>query len=150
MDAIIGALMTGGYWGLLVAAFLAGSIIPFPSEAAFVGLQAIGLDPWKLVVFGTIGNVLGGMFNYGLGRMGKVEWIERILRIKRESLDKAMRFMEGRGAWMGLFAVLPFLGGPITVAMGLMRANVAISVLSMTIGKSVRYILLMYGVGQLM
>ena len=138
-------LVDWGYWGMLVAAFLAGSFFPFSSEAVMVGLQAAGLDPLSLVIYGTIGNVLGSLFNYGVGRMGKLEWIERYLHVKRESLDKAQRFVGGRGAWMGFFAFLPILGSAITILLGLMKANFAITLFSVSVGKFLRYMLLVYG-----
>ncbi len=145
MDAFIQFLIDFGYWGMLMAAFLAGSFFPFSSEAVMVGLQAAGLDPWGLVLYGTIGNVVGGMFNYGVGRMGRLDWIEKYLHVKKESLDKAEKFMGGRGAWMGFFAFLPLLGSAITIMLGLMRANVVISITSITIGKFLRYLLLVFG-----
>ena len=138
-------LLSYGYMGMLVAAFLAASILPFSSEAVMVGLQAAGLDPIFLIVYGTIGNVLGSMFNYTIGRLGKMEWIEKYLHVKKEDLDKAHRFMAGRGAWMGLLSVIPVVGDVITVALGLMRANVVIVVISLTISKLLRYVLLVYG-----
>ena len=138
-------LLSYGYMGMLVAAFLAASILPFSSEAVMVGLQAAGLDPIFLIVYGTIGNVLGSMFNYTIGRLGKMEWIEKYLHVKKEDLDKAHRFMAGRGAWMGLLSVIPVVGDVITVALGLMRANVVIVVISVTISKVLRYVLLVYG-----
>ena len=138
-------LLSYGYMGMLVAAFLAASILPFSSEAVMVGLQAAGLDPIFLIVYGTIGNVLGSMFNYTIGRLGKMEWIEKSLHVKKEDLDKAHRFMAGRGAWMGLLSVIPVVGDVITVALGLMRANVVIVVISVTISKLLRYVLLVYG-----
>lgn len=145
MDIIINFLIDYGYFGMLVSAFLAGSFLPFSSEAVMVALQAAGLDPWGLILYGTVGNVAGGMVNYGLGRLGRMEWIERYLHVSRESLDKAERFMAGRGAWMGFFAFLPLLGSAITIALGLMRANMPISIISITIGKFLRYVLLVYG-----
>lgn len=145
MDIIVDFLINYGYLGMLLSAFLAGSFLPFSSEAVMLGLLAAGLDPPGLIVYGTIGNVAGGMFNYGVGRMGKLEWIERYLHVKRKDLDKAERFMAGHGAWMGFFAFLPILGSAITIALGLMRSNIAISLTSITIGKALRYILLVYG-----
>lgn len=145
MSWIIDFLMSWGYWGMLAAAFLAGSFFPFSSEAVMAGLQAAGLEPLPLVIYGSIGNVLGSMFNYGVGRMGKMEWIEKYLHVKKKSLDKAERFMAGRGAWMGFFAFLPLLGSAITIVLGLTRANIVISVISITIGKVLRYVLLVYG-----
>ncbi len=145
MDFIIDILINYGYWGMLLAAFLAGSFLPFSSEAVMVALQAAGLEPWGLIIYGTIGNVLGGMLNYGIGRMGKTEWIEKYLHVKKKDLDRAMRFMAGHGAWMGFFAFLPILGSAITIALGLMRSNIPISFISITVGKFLRYLLLVYG-----
>ena len=145
MEAILTFLVSYGYMGMLIAAFQAASILPFSSEAVMVGLQAAGLDPVALIAYGTIGNVLGSMFNYTIGRLGKMEWIEKYLHVKKEDLDKAHKFMAGKGAWMGLLSVIPVIGDVITVALGLMRANVVIVVISVTISKLARYMLLVYG-----
>jgi membrane protein YqaA with SNARE-associated domain len=145
MDALISFLSAYGYWGMLAAAFLAGSFFPFSSEAVMVALLATGLDGWKLIVYGSIGNILGSMFNYGVGRMGRLDWIEKYLHVKKKDLDKAQRFMAGHGAWMGFFAFLPIIGSAITILLGLMRANIPISVVSIAIGKILRYLLLVYG-----
>ncbi len=147
MDLVIGFLTQYGYWGMLVAAFLAGSFFPFSSEAVMVALMATGLDPWLLMIYGTVGNVLGSVLNYGVGRMGRLEWIETYLHVKKADLDKAHRFLAGRGAWMGFFAFLPVLGSAITIALGLMRSNVVITLTAITIGKLFRYIILIYGAG---
>ena len=145
MDFLVDILTNYGYWGMLISAVLAGSFIPFSSEAVMLGLLATGLDGGQLVVYGSIGNVLGSMFNYGVGRMGRLDWIEKYLHVSKKDLDKAQRFMAGRGAWMGFFAFLPILGSAITILLGLMRANVPISILSITIGKILRYVVLIYG-----
>ena len=145
MDALIDLLVSYGYWGMFLTAFVAGSFFPFSSEAVMAGLLAAGLDPWALIIYGTTGNVLGGMFNYSVGRMGKLEWIEKYLHVKQKDLDRATRFMAGRGAWMGFFAFVPVLGSAITIVLGLMRANLPISLVSITLGKFLRYVLLVYG-----
>ena len=124
MDTILNFLVDWGYWGMLAAAFLAGSFFPFSSEAVMLALQAAGLDPVWLVVYGTIGNILGSVFNYCVGRMGNLVWIERYLHVSRESIEKAEKFMAG---------------------LGLMRANVAISLISISIGKLLRYAVLVFG-----
>lgn len=147
MEWIIDFLIGYGYLGMMLAAFLAGSFFPFSSEAVMIALMATGLDPWQLMVYGTIGNVLGSCVNYGVGRLGKLEWIEKYLHVKKKDMDKAERFMAGRGAWMGFFAFLPVLGSAITILLGLMRANVIISFISITLGKLLRYIVLIYSVG---
>ncbi len=138
-------LLDYGYWGMLIAAFLAGSFFPFSSEAVMLGLLAAGLKPEPLVIYGTIGNVLGSLFNCLVGRLGRLDWVEKYLHVKKEDLDRAQRFMAGRGAWMGFFAFLPLIGSAITICLGFMRANFLISMTSITIGKLLRYIILMYG-----
>ncbi len=145
MDALIAFLTQYGYWGMLMAAFLAGSFIPFSSEAVMVGLLGAGLDGWGLIIYGTIGNILGSIFNYTVGRMGRLDWVEKYLHVKQKDLDKAQRFMAGRGAWMGFFAFLPVLGSAITILLGFMRANIPITFFSIAIGKFLRYVILIYG-----
>lgn len=144
MGALIDILIDFGYWGMLAAAFLAGSFFPFSSEAVMTALVAVGLDPVQLTIYATIGNVAGGLFNYGVGRMGRLDWIEKYLHVSKESLDKATKFMGGHGAWMGFFAFVPILGSAITICLGLMRANLIISVISITLGKFIRYAILAY------
>ena len=147
MDAIIEFLTGYGYLGMLLASFLAGSFFPFSSEAVMVGLMATGLDPWQLAMYGTIGNVLGSMFNYCVGRLGKTEWFEKYLHVKPKDMERAERFVAGRGAWMGFFAFVPVLGSAITILLGLMRSNIVITFIAITLGKIFRYIILIYGVG---
>lgn len=147
MEWIVDFLTGYGYVGMLLASFLAGSFFPFSSEAVMVALMAAGLNPWQLMLYGTVGNVLGSFFNYSVGRMGRLEWIEKYLHVKKKDLDKAERFMAGRGAYMGFFAFLPILGSAITILLGLMRANILISFVSITLGKLLRYVILIYGAG---
>lgn len=144
MEALTEILMNYGYWGMLIAAFLAGSFFPFSSEVIMLGLLAAGLDPWTLIVYGTVGNVLGSLFNYGVGRMGKLEWIEEHLHVKKEKLERAQRFMGGHGALMGFFAFIPILGSAITIVLGYTRANLLLATASITLGKFVRYVILVY------
>ena len=147
MDTIIEFLTGYGYTGMFIASLLAGSVLPFSSEAVMVGLMAAGLDPWLLALYGTIGNVIGSMVNYWVGHMGKTEWFERYLHVKPRDMERAERFMAGRGALMGFFAFVPVIGSAITVLLGLMRANLLITFLAVTAGKMVRYVILIYGAG---
>lgn len=142
---MIDYLIQFGPMGMFLSAFLAGSFLPFSSEAVMLALLAMGVNPWALIIYGTAGNVLGSVFNYGIGRLGKEEWFEKYLHVKPEQMDKARRFVRGRGAYMGFFAFIPLLGSAITILLGLMRANMAITFTSITVGKFLRYIILIYG-----
>jgi len=135
-----------GYIGLFIASFLAATILPFGSEVVFVTLIAMGLDPWTCTIVASVGNWLGGMTNYLLGRLGKLEWIEKYLKIPKEKIDKIQHFLEGKGAFMAFFSFLPVVGDVIAVALGYMRANVYIVNFSMLGGKFARYVAIMYGV----
>lgn len=130
---------------MLISAFIAGSFLPFSSEAVMTGLVAAGLEPLPLLVYGTIGNWAGSMFNYWIGHLGKMEWIEKYLHVNQEKLDKAERFMGKRGAWMGVFAFLPIIGTAICISLGLMRANPYVTALSVLLGKIIRYVFVAYG-----
>lgn len=143
-NTITDLLIDYGYWGMFIAAFIAGSVFPFSSEAVMAGLQLAGLAPLPLFIWGTVGNVAGSMFNYWIGSVGKMEWIEKYLHVKKEKVEKTQRFMEQKGAWMGVLCFLPILGSVIAVTMGYMRANVYISFISILIGKAVRYAILVY------
>lgn len=135
-------LVDYGPIGMLIASFIAGSVFPFSSEAVMLAMLAAGVDPWELVIMASIGNVAGSMFNYGVGRLGRLDWIEKYLHVKKESLDRAQRFMGGHGAWMGFFAFLPILGSAISILLGLMRANIIITLISITLGKVMRYMII--------
>mgnify|MGYP003298144878 CR=1 FL=1 len=138
MEAFTEFMLDWGYWGLLLSAFVAGSIFPMSSEAVMLGLLALGLHPVGCVLAASVGNTLGGMTCYWIGTLGKTEWITR-LGIRQEQLDKASRFLGGRGVWMAFFSFLPTIGEAIAVVLGLMRSNRNITLVAMLLGKVARY-----------
>ena len=140
MDVLNEFLMQWGYWGMLISAFIAGSILPFSSEAVMVGLQAAGLEALPLVIYASIGNVLGAMVNYAIGMLGRMEWIHKYLHVSSEQIEKTQKLMAGKGAWVGFLAFLPVIGD-----CRLTRANIPISIISIAIGKVLRYATIAYG-----
>ena len=119
-----------GYWGLFLSAFVAGSIVPFSSEAVMVVLVRLGLDPALCLLAAATGNTAGGMTCYWIGHLGK----------------RAGRFLAGKGAWSAFFAFLPYVGEAIAILLGLMRSNVWITTLAMFAGKALRYVAVLYAV----
>ena len=101
MDAIAQFFVEWGYVGLFLSAFIAGSILPFSSEAVMVILAGMGLDPVGCLIAASLGNTLGGMTCYWIGSLGRTEWITRI-GITPRQLARARKFLAGRGALMGL------------------------------------------------
>src|SRR5574344_633444 len=124
-----------GYLGLFIASFLAATVVPFSSEVVFSALVFGGLDGWTCVFVATAGNWLGGMSCYYLGKLGKLAWIEKYLRVKKEKLDKWLSRFHKYGDWFAFFSVLPGVGDAIAVASGFFRCNVWIVAGSMLLGK---------------
>lgn len=144
LELIAEFFATWGYAGMFVAGFVAGSIIPIGSEVVLV-LLLPSMSPFWLILLAALGNTLGGMTCYWIGMLGKREWIHKYLGVSNEKLDKATRFLAGRGAAMAFFAFLPYIGEAIAVALGLMRSNQWLTLVSMFVGKVLRYVLLYLG-----
>ena len=144
IDSTIQLLIEWGLPGLFISALLAGSIIPFSSELVLVALVKLGLNPTACILAAALGNTAGGMTCYYMGRLGKISWIEKYFKVKKEKVDKMMKFLQGKGALMAFFAFLPAVGEVISIALGFMRSNVWLTTASMFAGKLIRYILLLY------
>ncbi|MCO6564755.1 MAG: DedA family protein [Apibacter sp.] len=141
---MLDGLVEYGYIGLFIASYLAATILPFSSEAVLMGIFIMGGNPWISIVIATIGNWLGGMTSYFLGRLGKIEWIEKYLKISKNKIDQATQKLNKKGAYFSFFSFLPIIGDIIPIALGYMRANMHIVSISMLVGKLFRYLLVMY------
>ena len=144
VDSITQLLIDWGLPGLFISALLAGSIVPFSSELVVVALVKLGLPPVACLLSATLGNTVGGMTCYYMGRLGKISWIEKYFKLKKEKVDKMVNFLQGKGAMMAFFTFLPAIGEVIAIALGFMRSNTWITLASMFTGKLIRYILLLY------
>lgn len=143
VDTLIQILIDWGYLGLFISALLAGSIIPFSSELVMIALVKVGLSPALCVLAATLGNMIGGMTCYYMGHLGRVDWIEKYFKVKKEKIERMQHFLKGKGALMAFFAFLPFVGEAIAIALGFMRSNVLLTTTSMFAGKLVRYIVML-------
>ncbi|WP_051520712.1 YqaA family protein [Aquamicrobium defluvii] len=129
--------------GLFAVAFIAATILPAQSEAALVGLLVLGKQsPVLLVVVATIGNVLGSVTNWVLGR-----WIEhyhnrRWFPVSEQALDRATGWYRRWGRWSLLLSWAPIGGDALTVAAGVLRERFWSFLLLVTIAKAGRYIVL--------
>lgn len=141
---MIDFLIHWGYLGLFVSSILAGSVLPFSSEVVLAALilPSVGLSPWLCLAIATVGNIIGGMTCYYLGHLGKISWIEKYLRISEVKVRKTMRYLHNKSAWMAFFAFLPIVGSVITVSLGFMRSNPYIVCASMSLGKVIRYLII--------
>ena len=139
MEQLVEILVEWGPTGMFVAAFLAGSFFPFSSEVVMLALLATGASPTSLLLWGTAGNVLGSLFNYYVGSLGREEWITRWTKVPPDKLERGKAYVRRYGAWAGLLGWVPLLGSVITVALGFLRVNVVAAISTIAVGKFVRY-----------
>lgn len=131
------------YVGLFASALVAATILPMQSEAVLAGLLAAGGRPAVLlIVVATVGNVLGSVINWYLGRV--------LLRFKDRrwfpssdvQLERAQRWYARYGRWSLLGSWLPVIGDPLTVVAGVMREPLGPFLLLVTVAKGGRYLVL--------
>jgi membrane protein YqaA with SNARE-associated domain len=127
--------------GLFVIAFVAATVFPAQSEAALVGLLVTGIhSPVLLVAVASLGNVLGAVVNWALGR-GIESFRERKwFPVCRGSLDRATAWYGKWGRWSLLLSWAPIGGDALTVAAGVLREPLCSFVILVTMAKTARYV----------
>ena len=136
----MGALFDYNLWGLFLASFLAATIVPFSSEVVLTAVLANGTDVMWAVIIASLGNWAGGMTSFALGFLGKWEWIEKYLRVKRETIEKWHNRLYNRGAIFAFLTWLPGVGDIFAIGLGVLRTNIWIVAVTMFAGKLLRYI----------
>lgn len=132
-------LLEFGYLGLFIGSFLAATVVPFSADVLLVGMLVAGGSPWIVITVATAGNFIGGLTSYGIGRIGKWEWIER-LGVKPETLAKPKAKVDKYGSWLALLSWVPFVGDVFAVALGFYRTKLLPSALFMLVGKFGRFV----------
>jgi membrane protein YqaA with SNARE-associated domain len=127
--------------GLFLAAFAAATILPMQSEAALAGLLLAGsLPPASLILVASIGNVLGSMVNWLLGR-GIERFRDRSwFPVSSAMLQSATAWYHRYGRWSLLLSWAPVIGDPLTVAAGILREPLWSFVVLVAIAKVARYL----------
>lgn len=134
-------LISLGYLGLFLAAFLSATILPMSSEGILLLMLSQGFDPILCLILATIGNTLGGLTNYWLGMLGDPKWFAR-LGIKEEKLLTFEQRVRRYGFWLAFFSWVPFIGDPLTVALGFFRVPFRKVLILLILGKFIRYFVL--------
>jgi membrane protein YqaA with SNARE-associated domain len=132
------------YLGLFLTALLAATIVPFSSEALLVAMQVSGGFPVAgLLAAASLGNTLGAVANWGLGRFC-LQWQDRSwFPVKRRELDRASAWFNRYGIWSLLLAWVPVIGDPITLAAGVLRTRFLPFLVLVAISKTGRYAVLL-------
>ena len=124
-------------WALAVAGFLSSTLLPGGSEALLIAMLHSGeFQLWQLLVVATLGNTLGGMTNY---------WLGRLLPLRRDArgyVDTAERWLHRYGYWALLLSWLPVIGDPLCLVAGWLRLRHWTSCMMILLGKALRYLAL--------
>ncbi len=133
-------MISGGYLGLFLTAFVAATLLPLSSEAVLVALSnADGFDVALLFALATLGNTLGAVVNWALGRFC-LRWAgRRWFPFTADQLSRAGERFRRWGVWSLLFAWVPVIGDPLTFAAGVLRVRILPFVLLVAVGKGARY-----------
>jgi membrane protein YqaA with SNARE-associated domain len=123
---------TAGLWALFVSSFLAATLLPGGSEAVLFGvLKMYPHQFWPALAVATVGNTLGGMSSYLVGRV--------FPEYKMQKNIRGMDLLRRRGSAVMLLAWVPIIGDPLCVAAGWLRVNPWWSAFFMAAGKFARY-----------
>lgn len=131
------------YVGLFMSALVAATILPMQSEAVLVSLLASSAySPMVLICVATVGNVLGSVINWYLGRFLMQFRDRRWFPASQSQLDKAQRWYHRYGRWSLLGSWLPLVGDPLTVVAGVLKEPLLPFLILVTIAKGARYLIL--------
>ncbi|HQS47255.1 MAG: hypothetical protein B7Y12_00720 [Rhizobiales bacterium 24-66-13] len=128
------------YAGLFLVAFGAATILPLQSEAVLVGLLLSDRSPLPLIAVASVGNVLGSVVNWVIGRGIETFRHKRWFPVSEGVLDRAQRWYRRYGKWSLLLSWAPVIGDPLTVVAGILREPLPIFLLLVTVAKVGRYI----------
>lgn len=132
------------YLLLFGSAFIAATIFPFYSEAMLFGLIRAGEPALWLWAVATLGNTLGSVVNYFLGRYLLHFQHKRWFYFTPIQIERMQVKFRKYGVWSLLFAWLPVVGDPLTLVAGVMRVPFAVFLVLVALGKSLRYAAVIY------
>ena len=127
------------YLGLFASAVMAATVLPGFSEILMLGLLIDGLEPWKLWVAATAGNVIGSTLNWWMGQFALRFADRRWFPVGGPALARAQAWFRRWGQPSLLLSWLPVIGDAFTVAAGVMRTPIVPFVVLVGIAKGGRY-----------
>ncbi len=139
-----------GYLGIIILMFLESSFFPFPSEvvitpAGFLAAKKV-MNIWIVILSGTIGSLLGALFNYWLAlRLGRpfFEKYGHVFLVSQKSLQKADIFFQKHGHISTFIArLLPGIRQYISLPAGLTKMNLYLFCLYTSLGAGIWVVVL--------
>lgn len=133
-----------GYFGLFITTFLSATLIPFASELVVISFLIYGFQPFWVFLIAGLGNSLGSILNFEIGHLGKTVWLEKI-RVPTTTIYRWENHIKRFGHWLGLVVWLPIIGDILAIALGFFKAKRIPSYLLMSLGKFIRYGIIVLG-----
>jgi len=131
---------------LFISAFAASTVLPMSSEVVLGVLAASGsADRWLLLAVATLGNTLGAVLNWAIGRYAATRRT-RFVSLDETKFQRACRWFHRWGVWCLLLSWLPVIGDPLTLVAGLLRTAFVPFLVLVFVGKAVRYLVVLLGV----
>lgn len=119
---------------VFLVALISATLLPLGSEPAVFGYVKLNPDQfWITVLIATVGNTLGGMITYFIGRGAKYA-------LGRDRPTRYLGWFERFGPKTLFLAFLPVIGDPLCAVAGWLRLPVGPCAAWMAGGKLVRYV----------
>ena len=133
-------MTAAGLAGLFLSAFVSATLVPMSSEVVLAALIAAqGIDAALLVLVATLGNTLGSLVNWLLGRFC-LRWRDRRwFPVRADRLERGIDWFRRYGVWSLLLAWLPVVGDPITFVAGMAKVRLPLFLPLVALGKGARY-----------
>lgn len=129
---------------LFISAFLAATVLPFYSEVVLFAMIRAGEPAGLLLAVAAVGNTLGSVVNWVLGRYILRFQHKKWFYFKPAQIEKMQAWFQRYGVWSLLLAWMPIGGDPLTLVAGIMRVNLWLFTLLVGIGKTLRYVAVIY------
>ena len=130
---------TVNYIILFISAFGAATLLPISSEVTLVALLTQDQNALVLWIVATIGNTLGAIVNWLLGRYLLHFQHRRWFPFKPKQLYRAQHWFQRYGIWSLLLSWLPIIGDALTCIAGIMRVRFWPFIALTTLAKGGRY-----------
>ena len=126
---------------LFASAFTSATVLPGSSEAILAGVVVFGAASGVAVpiAVATLGNVLGSVVNWGLGRLAAGYLGHRRFPVSPAQYERYAEIYRRWGVWSLLLSWMPIIGDPLTVVAGGMRTPLRVFLPLVTVAKAVRY-----------
>ncbi len=129
----------GGYLLLILLAILAPSPLPIPLDGIILGLINAGFNPILVLVLAGIGDVIGTIFIYLIGRKGRDLFAKYRKRRKQPDYIAAENLLTDHGKYALLLSGVPFLGDALIFLAGFFRIKPKTFFIWFTLGKILWY-----------